>query len=81
MATVVFFPMQLSSILVLFLESFFFSKTSFRNTIRVSNSLDLDLVGPDLDPDCLQKLSSDDTSRETVSVSHKSDITVRTGIQ
>ena len=32
---------------------------SFRNTIRVSNSLDPDQdrqnVGPDLDPDCLQR--------------------------
>ena len=35
-----------------------FSKTPFRNTIRVSNSLDPDqarrFVGPDLDPNCLQ---------------------------
>ena len=40
----------------------------------MSNSIDLDLVGPDLDPNCLQKLSSDDTSRQTDSVSRKSDI-------
>ena len=33
-----------------------FSKNSFRNTIRVSNSLD-----PDLGPNCLQRLSADDT--------------------
>ena len=37
-----------------------FSKKSFRNTIRVSNSLDPDqaghFVGPDLDPNCLQRL-------------------------
>ena len=43
-----------------------FSKNSFRNTIRVSNSLDPDqarhYVGPDLDPNCLQRLSADDTS-------------------
>ena len=41
-----------------------FSKTSSRNTIRVSNSLDPDqdrhFVGPDLGPNCLQKLSADD---------------------
>ena len=40
----------------------FFSKNYFRNTIRVSNSLDPDqartFVGPDLDPNCFQKLSS-----------------------
>ena len=39
----------------------------FRNTIRVSNSLDPDqarcFVGPDLDPNCLQRLSADDKSR------------------
>ena len=42
-----------------------FSKTSFRNTIRVSNSLDPDQarqkVGPDLGPNCLQR-SADDKS-------------------
>ena len=47
----------------------FFSKStflenSFRNTIRVSNSLDPDqarhFVGPDLGPNCLQRLSADD---------------------
>ena len=36
-----------------------FSKTSFRNTIRVSNSLDPDSVGPDLVPNRLQRLSAD----------------------
>ena len=39
----------------------------FRNTIRVSKNLDSDqalfFVGPDLCPDCLQRLSADDTSR------------------
>ena len=43
------------------------SKNAFRNTIRVSNSLDTDQdrhsVGPDLGPNCLQKLSADDKSR------------------
>ena len=44
-----------------------FSKNSFRNTIRVSNSLDPDqarhFVRPDLATNCLQKLSADDASR------------------
>ena len=43
---------------------------SFRNTIRVSNSFDPDQarcsVGPDLGPDCLQRLSADGTSRQRV---------------
>ena len=49
-----------------------FSKNSFRNTIRVSNSLDPDqarhFVGPVLGPgpSCLQKLSADDTMRQRV---------------
>ena len=42
-------------------------KNSFRNTIRVSNSLDPDQAGhfvlPDLGPNCLQRLSAEDTSR------------------
>ena len=50
----------------LFQNQFFF-KTSFRNTIRVSNKLDPDqarhFVGPDLGPNCLQKSSADDTWR------------------
>ena len=40
----------------------------FRNTIRVSNSLDQDQdqhsVGPDLGPNCSQRLSADDKSRQ-----------------
>ena len=44
-----------------------FSKKYFRNTIRVSNSMDPDqaqpFVGPDLGPNCLQRLSADDKSR------------------
>ena len=43
------------------------SKNSFRNTIRVSNSLNPDQarqnVRPDLDPNCLQRLSADNTRR------------------
>ena len=49
-----------------------FSKNSFGNTIRVSNGLDPDQgrhsVGPDLGPNCLQKLSADGTNRQKVNV-------------
>ena len=49
-----------------------FSKNSFRRTIRVSNSLDPDqarhFVWPDLDPNYLQRLSADGTSRQGVNV-------------
>ena len=41
-----------------------FSKSSFRNTIRVSNCLHPDFVGPDLGPNCLQRIWLDDTSRQ-----------------
>ena len=48
-----------------FFSNFFFLN-SFRNTIRVSNSLDKDQdqysVRPDLGPNCLQRLSADDKS-------------------
>ena len=41
-----------------------FSKNSFRSSIRVSNGLDPDQnghsVGPDLGPNCLQRVSTDD---------------------
>ena len=44
-----------------------FLKNSLRNSIKVSNSLDPDqaqrFVGPDLGPNCLQRLSADNTSR------------------
>ena len=50
-----------------FLKSTFL-KNSFRNTIRVSNSLDPDQVGPDLGPTCLQRLSADITSRQRVKI-------------
>ena len=47
-----------------------FSKNSFRNTIRVSNSLDPDqarhFVGPDLNRNCSQRLSADGSSRPTL---------------
>ena len=48
-----------------------FLKISFGNSIRVSNILDPDkarnFVGPDLDPNCLQRLSADDNSRQVIS--------------
>ena len=38
-----------------------FSKLSFWNNTRVSNSLDPDQnIGPDLGPNCLQRLTADD---------------------
>ena len=50
--------------LLIFLKSSF-SKNSYRNTIRRSNSLDPDqarhFAGPDLGPNCLQWLSVDNT--------------------
>ena len=49
-----------------------FSKNSFNNTIRVSYSLDPDqarhFVGPDLGPNCLQRLLADDISKQRVKV-------------
>ena len=46
-----------------FFSKLTFSKQSFRNTIRVSNCLDPDQdrlnVGPDLGPNCLKRLSTD----------------------
>ena len=50
-----------------FLKSFFF-QNSFRITISVSNGLDSDHIGhfvrPDPGPNCLQRLSAYDTSRD-----------------
>ena len=47
-----------------------FSKSSFKNAIRVSNSLNPNqaqhFVGPDMGPNCLQKLSAVNTSRQRV---------------
>ena len=46
------------------LQHYFFSKYSFRNNIKVSNSLDPDQdgcsAGPNLDPNCLKRLAADD---------------------
>ena len=47
-----------------------FLKSSFSDTIRVSSSLNPDqaqhFVGPDLDPNCLLRLSAEDTSRQRI---------------
>ena len=52
-----------------FFEKFF---QEYHHSIRLSNSLDPDqarhFVGPDLDPNCLQRLSADNTSRQGVPV-------------
>ena len=49
-----------------FPQKLMFLENSFRITVRVSNSLDPDqvrhFVGPDLGPDCLQRLREDVTS-------------------
>ena len=48
----------------LLLSADFFQNKLFMNIIRVSNGLDPDQdhdsVGPDLGPNCLQRLSADD---------------------
>ena len=53
-----------------FFQNQLFEKNSFRNTIRMSNSLDPDqarrFVEPDLGPNCLPSLSADDTGRQRV---------------
>ena len=55
------------SVISSFFQKLAFPKISFRNTIRVSKSLDPDqarcFIGPDLGPNCLQRLSADKTSR------------------
>ena len=62
-------PLVLNSLHTGYLLSADFSQIEnqlFRNTVRVSNSLDPDqarhFVGPDLCSNCLQRLSADDTS-------------------
>ena len=51
-----------------FLCKIYVSKDSFRNAIRVLNSLDPDqarrFAGSDLDPNALQRLSADNSSRK-----------------
>ena len=47
-----------------FFSKLTFSKSYFRNTLRVSNGLDSDQdqlsVGPELGPNCLERLTEDD---------------------
>ena len=54
-------------LLIFFFKFSVFEKKYFKNIIKVPNSFDPDRarhhVGPDLDPNCLQRLSADDTSR------------------
>ena len=56
--------------LLIFFSKSTSSKSSFSDTIRVSSSLDQDqaqhFVGPDLCPNCLLRLSADDTSRQRI---------------
>ena len=51
-----------------FFQNQLFRKNSFRNNIKASNSLYPDqtqhFVRPDLGPNCLQRLSADDTTRQ-----------------
>ena len=53
-----------------FFSKSFLLKISFRNTIRVANSLDPDqvrcFIRSDLGPNCSQRLSADDTRRQRV---------------
>ena len=55
---------------LLILFKIYFSENSFRNTISMSKQLDPDQdrhsVGLDLGPNCFQRLSVDDTSRQRV---------------
>ena len=57
---------------LIFFSKLTFSENSFKNNIRVSNSLDPDQVrhidGRDLSPNCLQRLSVDNTGRLRVKV-------------
>ena len=59
-----------------FFSKLTFSKNYFRNTIRVSNSLNPDqarhFVGPDLGPNCLQRLPADDKVGKELMHSHSS---------
>ena len=57
-----------------FLKKSSFSKKSFRNTFRLSNSLDPDqaqhFVSPGLGPNCLQRFAVDNFSRQRVNHIH-----------
>ena len=71
--------MLLSLSVDFFFSKLNFSKNSFRNTTRVSNCLDpyqdQQNVGPDLGPNCLQRLSADDKNlpleRKVVQINKK----------
>ena len=56
--------------LPIFFQNQFFQTNYFRNIINVSNSLDPDqacrFVRPDLGPNCLKRLSAEDTGRQRV---------------
>ena len=56
--------------MISFIFKSLYQKKNFRNTIKVSNSLDPDearhLFGPDLIPNCLQRLSADFIRRQIV---------------
>ena len=68
-----------------FQNKLFSSKHSFRNTIRVSNSLDPDQdrlsVGPDLGPDCFEKgyqqMPNIDANKERVKQIHKCNMLIK----
>ena len=64
--------MAICRLLIFFFKINFFEKL-FQEHLRVSNSLDTDqarhLVGPDLGPNCLQRILTDDTSRQRVKIS------------
>ena len=64
----VYFCMLFCHLLIFFRINLF--RNSFRNTIRNSNSLDPDqaqqFFGPDLGPNCLQRLSASDTDRQRI---------------
>ena len=65
-----------------YLQNQLFSDFFFRNTIRV-NSFDPELaqhfVGHDLDPNCLQRLLAEDTSRPSVNVAAMGRTLVKSG--
>ena len=55
-----------------------FSQNSFRNSPKVSNSLDLDqvekIVRSDVDPNSLQRLSADDSSQQSISHDYEGEL-------
>ena len=54
---------------MIFFKTIFFEKffQDYQQGVKL-NSLDPDFMGPDLSPDCLQRLSANDTSRQRVGV-------------